>query len=145
MNKWPLYFQIPAAPVTKKNSQQILTNRATGRAFIMPSKKYREYEATAGYFLRPKPEDGPITTPVNVMYLFYMPTRRKVDLANLISAADDILVKYGILADDNRDIIAGHDGSRVYGDKVKPRTEIIIEPFPETYAQWAQQKEEKNR
>ena len=136
MKKWELYYLIPAAPVTKKNSQQILTNKATGRAFVMPSKQYREYEATAGYFLQPKPKNGPITEPVNVTYLFYMPTRRKVDVANLISAADDILVKYGILADDNRDIIAGHDGTRVHYDKANPRTEIVISPIPEIYLQW---------
>ena len=30
-------YTIKLPPVTKKNSQQILTNRATGRQFIMPS------------------------------------------------------------------------------------------------------------
>ena len=136
MKKVELYYLIPAAPVTKKNSQQILMNRATGRAFVMPSKQYREYAAAAGYFLQPKPQGGPISAPVNVTYTFFMPTRRKVDLANLISAADDILVKYGILADDNRDIIAGHDGSRVFYDKQEPRTEIRIRQMPEDYLQW---------
>ena len=133
-----LYYEIPVAPVTKKNSQHIMTNKATGRAFIMPSTQYREYEATAGYYLRPRPETGPITVPVNVQYFFYMPTRRKVDLTNLISAADDILVKYGILADDNRDIIAAHDGSRVYYDKEHPRTQIWISEHREYYVQWKQ-------
>ena len=135
MKKVELYYMIPAAPVTKKNSQQIFVSKATCRAFIMPSEKYREYEAAVGYYLRPKPQQ-PITAPVNVTYTFFMPTRRKVDLANLISAADDILVKYGILADDNRDIIAGHDGSRVFYDKQEPRTEIRIRQMPEDYLQW---------
>ena len=40
-------FTINGNPVTKKNSQQILVNRATGRPFISPSKKYKEYEANA--------------------------------------------------------------------------------------------------
>ena len=134
-----LHFTIPKAPVTKKNSQQIFVNKATGRAFIMPSEKYREYESVAGYYLRPKPLQ-PISVPVNITYTFFMPTRRKVDLANLVSAADDILVKYGILADDNRDIIAGHDGSRVFYDKTEPRTEIRIRQMPEDYLQWKQKK-----
>ena len=47
-------------------------------------------------------------------------------MSNLIASADDILVKYGILEDDNFHIIVGHDGSRVKIDKDNPRTEITI-------------------
>lgn len=64
--------------------------------------------------------------PVNVRCLFYMKTRRKVDLTNLLEAADDVLVKYHVLVDDNSQIVAGHDGSRVYYDKDNPRIEIDI-------------------
>ena len=42
-----IQFTIPLAPISKKNSQQILLNRKTGKPFIMPSKKYKEYEAAA--------------------------------------------------------------------------------------------------
>lgn len=31
-------------PITKKNSQQILTNHRTGKPFIAPSKQYKKYE-----------------------------------------------------------------------------------------------------
>ena len=58
--------------------------------------------------------------------LFYMKTRRKVDLTNLLEAADDVLVKYHVLVDDNSQIVAGHDGSRVLYDKSNPRIEIDI-------------------
>ena len=68
-----------------------------------------------------------IDYPVNVKCLFFMPTTRKVDLTNLLEATDDILVKAGILEDDNCTIIAGHDGSRVFIDRENPRTEIEIE------------------
>ena len=67
-----------------------------------------------------------ISVPVNVKYIFYMPTRRIVDLTNLTEAADDVLVKYGVLADDNSRIVVSHDGSRVLYDKDNPRTEITI-------------------
>lgn len=53
--------------------------------------------------------------------------KRKVDLANLIEATCDILVKAGVLADDNSHIVAAHDGSRVDYDKKNPRVEIWIE------------------
>ncbi len=118
-------YTIPLPPISKKNSQQILKNPKTGRPFIMPSKKYKQYEAAAAAFLLPRP-DIPIDRVVNVKCLFYMPTRRVVDLVNLLEAADDVLVYAGVLEDDNSRIIAGHDGSRVLYDKERPRTEIVI-------------------
>ena len=111
-------------PITKKNSQQILVNKATGNPFIVPSKQYSQYERDAGWFIH-KPEK-PIDYPVNIKCVFYMPTERRVDLVNLLEAVDDILVKYGVLKDDNSKIVRSHDGSRVKLDREKPRTEIEI-------------------
>lgn len=121
-------YTIDAAPASKKNSQQIAVNRATGRPFVLQSKAYREFEEAAGVWLRPKPVK-PIDYPVTVKAVFYMPTRRRVDTSNLVSAVHDTLVKHGILADDNRDIIASTDGTRTYYDKEHPRVEITITPY----------------
>lgn len=120
MNK----FIIKLPPVSKKNSQQIFFNPKTGKRFIAPSKKYKEYEQNAGWFLPRRKE--PIDYSINVKCLFYMPTKRKCDLTNLLEAVDDVLVKHGIIADDNYTIIESHDGSRVLYDKENPRTEIYI-------------------
>lgn len=122
-------YVIQLPPVSKKNSQQILTNRATGRPFIMPSRKYKEYEKEAAWFLRPKPPK-PIECAVNVKCLFYLPTRRRTDLNNLLEAATDLLVTAGILADDHYGIVQSHDGSRCFVDRERPRTEIIITKVP---------------
>ena len=121
------HYVIPLAPVTKKNSQTIAINRKTGKPFVLPSKKYQEYEYAAGYFLKARTDARQY--PVNVKCLFYMPTRRRVDLTNLLEAIDDILTRYGVVPDDNSDFIAGHDGSRVLYDHDNPRTEITIEPL----------------
>lgn len=118
-------YRIPLHPISKKNSQQIFKSPKTGRPFIMPSKKYKDYECSAARFLRPLPA-APIDRPVNVKCLFYMQTRRIVDLTNLLEAADDVLVHAGVLADDNSRIVVSHDGSRVLHDKDNPRTEIYI-------------------
>lgn len=118
-----LKITIPLPPITKKNSQQILVNNVTGKPFIMPSKKYKEYEEAAMWFI---PKNKQINTPVNVKCLFYMSNRRKCDLTNLLEAVDDVLVKAGLLADDDYTIIQSHDGSRVYIDKENPRTEIYV-------------------
>lgn len=94
----------------------------------MPSKQYKEYEKNALWFLKPLPK-RPIDIAVEVKCTFYMPTKRKVDLTNLLEAIDDILVKAGVLADDNSTIVASHDGSRVLYDKENPRTEIVITSY----------------
>jgi len=120
---------IPLNPRTKKNSQQIVMNRKTGRPFLVQSKEYKEYEKNSGWFL--KIPDKPIETPVNVKCVFYRENRIRCDLTNLLEAVDDILVAYGVLSDDNYNVIVGHDGSRVYVDKDNPRTEITIEDAKE--------------
>lgn len=116
-------FVIELIPRTKKNSQRIFRG-SNGRVFIAPSKAYKDYEKEAGYFLR-RPEN-PIDYPVNVRALFYMPTRRRVDLVNLQEALCDVLVAHRIIADDNYRIVASMDGSRVMYDKYNPRTEVEI-------------------
>lgn len=111
-------------PRTKKNSQQIL--RHGNRSFIAPSKAYLQYEKDCYPFLH-QARGLNIDYPVNIKCLFYMPTRRKCDLTNLLEAVDDILTHYDVIADDNYTIVQSHDGSRVYYDKENPRTEILIE------------------
>lgn len=124
---------VEGAPRTKKNSQQIF-KAASGRSFVAPSKAFKEYERSC--LAQIKRPDRPISEPVNVKCVYYMPTRRRVDLVNLIEASLDILVCAGVLADDNRDIVAGHDGSCVLYDKKNPRTEIFIAKM-EDYEQWS--------
>lgn len=117
-------FIIPIPPITKKNHQQIVWPKGMNRPIVMPSKQYKEYESAALWYI-PKLAD-PLADPVNVACRFFLPTRRKCDLTNLLQSIDDIMVKAGLLADDNYTIIEGHDGSRVFYDKENPRTEIVI-------------------
>lgn len=117
-------FTVNLEPISKKNSQQILINRATGKPFVMPSKQYKQYENAAMWFM-PRLKK-PIDCPVNVMCVFFMPTKRKCDLTNMLEAIDDIMVKAGVLEDDNYTIIVSHDGSRIFYDKDNPRTEVYI-------------------
>ena len=110
-------FTISLAPITKKNHQQIIWNK--NRPMIIPSKQYKIYEHDCAYFMPPYKMDGR----VNVKAHFYMSTRRRVDLVNLLQALLDILVKYGVLEDDNSKVVVSVDGSRVFYDKENPRTE----------------------
>lgn len=116
-------FTINLAPVTKKNSQRIVTNSRTGRPFILPSKQYKQYETDCAVFM---PKEEMIIDPVNIEAVFYMPTRRAVDLVNLQEALLDVLVAYRVIEDDNSKIVVSMDGSRVSYDKERPRTEVRI-------------------
>lgn len=139
---------IPLQPITKKNSQQIYINARTKRPFVSQSEAYKKYERSCKEYLNitttnktkisnilsdiittPQYADTasfPISYPVNIQAIYYRGDRRRVDLPNLHEALCDILVKHGILEDDNFNIVAGMDGSKVLYDKELPRTEITI-------------------
>jgi len=117
--------EISIPPITKKNSQQLIPVKKNGkRRYIpIPSEQYKEYESAAGKYLKANQK---IDYPVNVQAVFYTKTRGNVDLTNLLSAICDVLVHYQVVEDDNRKIVFSHDGSRVFWDKVNPRTELVI-------------------
>lgn len=134
----PLSFTLYGQPVTKKNSQRIIDVKGRGgKKFkkLLPSAAFESYEADC---LRQITGDKKldIDYPVNVKCLYFMGTRRAVDLSNLIEATHDILVKAGVLHDDNRNVIASTDGSRVYWDKKNPRVEITISDAESGYTRW---------
>ena len=117
---------IGITPITKKNHQQII--RVHGNPIVIPSKQYRKYEKDCAPFLLPYANQN-IKDRVNVCCKYYMPTKRRVDLPNLLNSTLDVLVAYGILADDNSNIVASMDGSRVLYDKTFSRTEIEIKKY----------------
>ena len=117
-------------PRTKKNSQQIIFSK--GRTIIIPSKYYKEFEKECLMQIKGGQK---IDYPINVEAIFYMPTRRRIDLTNLLEAVDDMLVKAEVVQDDNRNIIAGHDGSRVYYNKKNPHIEVNITKMKD-YEKW---------
>lgn len=128
-------------PRTKKNSMRIgrMGFGGRGRPILIQSPQYIDFENEALKLIPPGAKLG-IREPVNVREVFYMDTLRRVDASNLQAAIDDILVKAGVLADDNRDVIAAHDGSRVYLDRQNPRIEITITPLNEEYVTFEQLK-----
>lgn len=130
---------IPLNPRTKKNSQEIMFKASAkngfykktkyglkyvGIPFIAQNERYKQYENDASWFL--KRISQPISEPVNVKCVFYRDTKRLCDLPNLLNAILDILRLYGIIEDDNRNIVYSVDGSKVLYDKENPRTEITI-------------------
>lgn len=117
-------FTLRGEPRTKKNSQRILRGRS-GRPFIAPSPQYKAYEAACLVQIPARARQR-IDSPINARYVFYMATRRRVDLTNLLESMDDILVRANVLEDDHSGVIAAHDGCRVRYDRDNPRVEVEI-------------------
>ena len=125
-------FTIKVEPRTKKNSMRVF--QRNGRTIVIPSKAYEDFENQCLMQIY-NSKNKPINFPVNIKAIFYMKTKRKVDLTNLLEAVDDMLVQAKIIEDDNRNILASHDGSLVLYDKENPRIEIEIIK-KEGYTQW---------
>lgn len=118
-----MIIKIPLMCRSKKNSQEIHINCRTGKPFVSQGKLYKQFEKECGYYLLKYRKN--ISTPVNLKCTFYVKDKRKRDIVNLLNAIQDILVKYGVIADDNYNIVQSVDGSRIiYG---KDREETIIE------------------
>jgi Holliday junction resolvase RusA-like endonuclease len=127
----PIRLTLRGDPRTKKNSQRIASN---GK--LLQSEPFLQWQNDVGWQIPGQYRNARISVPVNVNAAFFMQTRHKVDLGNLLAAVCDMLVHYGVIADDNRDIVASMDGSRVYWDKAAPRVEIEITAIAGEYEQW---------
>lgn len=114
---------IKGKPITKKNSQRIITKPFPR---IIQSKAYIDYEKLAIMQIKAN-QRLEIENKINLKCIYYMPTKHRVDLTNLLNATCDILVKAKVIKDDNANIVASHDGSRVLFDKLDPRVEIEIQ------------------
>lgn len=120
-----LKFTIQGNPVTKKNHSNVVMIK--GRPIVLPSKPYQAYEKHCKEFIPVLRQSKPyVTEPINLKCIYYMETKRKCDITNLLQATCDILVKYGVLEDDNYSIVASVDGTKVEYDKENPRVEIEI-------------------
>lgn len=123
---------IPMNPVTKKNHGRIVQKKLkSGKTLpiMLPSEAYTKYLKNCKEYM-PNLE-RPIDFPINLKILYFMETRRKCDITNLLQATCDILVDYKIIEDDNYSIISSVDGTRVSYDKENPRCEIYIERIKE--------------
>ena len=112
-------------PITKKNHQQMVV-AGNGRKFLIQSKAYRLYEKDClkqlMYLYKGKTIEGKLSMEA----LYYMPTKARPDLLNLLQATSDILEKAKVIENDKN--IYSFDGSRIMGkDKDNPRVEILLE------------------
>ena len=135
----PYSFSIYGQPATKKNSSII----AQGRAKLIPSKVYREYEKMFKVQMHRLPQPLPhYETGVMVEAKYWLKNRAHYpDLVGLMQATADLisdeyktiygrrqLIKRWLLSDDR--IIKQWGESRIAGiDPGNPRVEITITPM----------------
>jgi bacterioferritin-associated ferredoxin len=127
---------------TKKNSHRIAgcgprcpVCGKYAKQFIRNASRTTDFSFKAAQYLVPRPKK-PIEGPVHLIYRIYTETWHRKDDLNLYEALDDILVKEGILKDDDRKTIRSRDGSRVLYDKENPRAEIYIYEYREEDDIW---------
>jgi Holliday junction resolvase RusA-like endonuclease len=108
----------------KKNSQEIVFNRKTGKRMVIQNKRYTEFEKECKQYM-PK-LDKPIDYPINLQCKFYVCDARKRDIANYLEAIQDVLVKYKVLEDDNYNIVSSLNGCSMEIDRENNRIEITI-------------------
>ena len=112
-------------PITKKNHQQMVV-AGNGRKFLIQSKAYRLYEKDCLKQLMYLYKGKTITGQLSMKALYYMPTKARPDLLNLLQATADIIEKAKVISNDKN--IYSFNGSRIMGvDKLNPRVEILLE------------------
>ena len=112
-------------PITKKNHQTMVI-AGNGRRYLIQSEPYRKYEENCLWQIKAQYRGETITDQINLQALYYMPTKARPDLVNLLQATCDILQKAKVIENDKN--IVSFDGSKIIGiDKINPRVEIIIE------------------
>ena len=124
----------------KKDSARIV--RAGGRIVLLPSARherwYRQNAAALGVRIirgRVRPEDRltsysgvslPLPGRTRISIRFYRDSRRRWDYSNALDAVQDLLVDFGILSDDNAEVLCLGDITHEY-DKLNPRAEVTLE------------------
>jgi Holliday junction resolvase RusA-like endonuclease len=123
----PIYlFRVDGAPRTKKNHSRIVTNRKTGKPFLISSKSAKGWETTAVEQLSRQWPNPPLECPVHVNAQVHR-ERRTGDLVNYMQAIADALEKAGVIANDR--LIMSWDKSRLRHNKEMPHVELTIKPM----------------
>lgn len=93
---------------------------------MISSQQYKEREKQKIIELKKQVEPMNLNNQLKIEYEFYMPDRRKTDLSNKVESINDMFVEYGLLEDDNWQIIKEMQITCLWIEKDNPRCEVSI-------------------
>lgn len=126
-----LKFEVPIfieMGVSKKKRYYLNLNSYRNWQFHLSNQLKQVFKTSLKDTLEALP---PITKPVKITYTIFYPTKRKIDIDNIgcviCKFTNDALVHYGILQDDNNEIVPII--KFMYGgiDKENPRCQVELE------------------
>lgn len=91
---------------------------------MISSAAYLEWEGDALWQLKGKPKVK--TYPTTISCIFYNKDKRRRDNSNMLDSVQDVLVKAGILEDDNCWLL-DVGGARSELDSLNPRVEVTLD------------------
>ena len=121
MTTWK--YTITGDTPSKKNTKKF--QRSSGRTYY--SKKFLDWQEIALWELKTQERpDTPIDQTELVVIRFWRKYKHKADNTNLAEAPQDVLVKSGVLLDDNFEVCPYTVQQFMGYDKENPRCEIDI-------------------
>lgn len=106
---------------SKKNSKRWIQRGS--KRFLAPSAEHEAWEQEQLLNLR---NVQPVQPPYSIQIIIYAPDRRTADLTNKAESLMDVLVKAGVLTDDNWFVLSNIHLKFGGVDRINPRAEICI-------------------
>lgn len=117
---------LPGRVPSKKNSKQIICKGS--RPVLLSSERYQAWEEEQLWRLKTVKER--FTGRVSVHCTFYPPDKVKGDCSNKFESVADLLVKAGIIEDDDWFHLVKQSSEFGGVDKDNPRVEVHIDELP---------------
>jgi Holliday junction resolvase RusA-like endonuclease len=91
---------------SKKNSKRIVFSKSRNRPFLISQKNYLDWHTYALKTLKiERTEALGLQSTIRINLHISPPNKRKYDLTNKAESVMDLLVDYGVIADDNAQVV----------------------------------------
>lgn len=113
---------------SKKNSKRIVTNRATGKPFIISSKIHGDWHTNAIPQMKRQWQGYAVKEyPIGITMVFYWKDLRRHDLDNGLATILDALKDAGVIEDDYYKYVDSIQAQYGGLDRINPRCEIYLD------------------
>jgi hypothetical protein len=130
-----VYLRIGLEPMAKPDDRLITLNQMKNQVIRLPLEYSRYINEFADYYInrhKPVRHRLPIDFKCQITAMFYCSTKANTCIIPYYDALLDCLEHCGIIKNKGHRIVNNMDGSRLYYDSKKPRTEIFIRDWSNT-------------